>query len=71
MISNKTIEAAAHDMHADGDVNVIADNLDDIATLALSAGASGGSTAVEIGAAVQVLKSRVKANVGSEVTCVV
>ena len=67
LVSNKTIDAKAHDMHADKDVNVTADNKDDIAMFAVSAGGGGGS-AIEIGAAVQVLKSHARATVGSDVT---
>ena len=67
IVSNKTVTAKGHDMEAAQDVSVNADNSDDIATLAVSVGLGKG-TAVEIGAAVQVLKSKVNAIVGSEVT---
>ncbi len=68
MVSNKTVEAKAHDMTAGKDVNVIADNHDELFQLALSAGVSGSGSAVQLGADIQVLKSTAKAIVASNVT---
>ncbi len=64
LVSNKQIEAVALNMDAHGDVGVKATNSDDIIQLAISAGISGGG-AIQIGAAVQVLKSRAVAHVGT------
>ncbi len=66
VVSNKDVEALAHDMNAKGDINVGADNRDKIIELAVSAGGAG-SVAVEVGAAVQVLKSKAIARVASDV----
>ncbi|MBR3018477.1 MAG: hypothetical protein IKH57_15605 [Clostridia bacterium] len=66
LVSNKDVEAKAHNMTAGKNITVSADNKDDIKQLALSVGVSGG-TGVQIGAAVQVLKSKAIAQVGSEV----
>ncbi len=66
VVSGKTVEAKAHDMTAYDDIKVTADNKDKLAQLALSVGVSG-SNAVQIGAAIQVLKSKAKATVGSTV----
>ncbi|MBR6890658.1 MAG: hypothetical protein IKN05_06680, partial [Clostridia bacterium] len=65
LVSNKTVKALAHDMDAAKDISVAADNNDDVTTIAVSAG--GGSVGVQIGAAVQVLKSKAIAEVGSTV----
>ena len=67
LVSNKDVKALAHDMKAGGDVSVGADNKDDITQVAVNAGLAG-SAAVQIGAAVQVLKSKAAAEVGSEVS---
>ena len=65
LVSNKTVKALAHDMDATKDISVTADNKDDVLTIAVSAG--GGSVGVQVGAAVQVLKSKAIAEVGSTV----
>ncbi|MBR2822196.1 MAG: hypothetical protein IKE24_00695 [Clostridia bacterium] len=73
LVSNKNVQALAHDMKAWTDVKVAAENADRIAQLAVSVGISTGSPvalsqgAVQIGAAIQVLKSRAIAHVGSEI----
>ncbi|MBR1559442.1 MAG: hypothetical protein IJ646_04290 [Clostridia bacterium] len=59
LVSNKTVKALAKDMDALKDVSVNADNQDEILTIAVSAG--GGTVGVQIGAAVQVLKSKANA----------
>ncbi|MBQ8963249.1 MAG: hypothetical protein IJ089_05575 [Clostridia bacterium] len=61
LVSNKTVRALAYDVEAAKDVTVSADNNDDVTTIAVSAG--GGSVGVQIGAAVQVMKSSVNAEV--------
>ena len=66
LVSNKDVRALAHDMTAAGDINVSAENKDDVTTVAVSAAV--GSNAVQVGAAVQVLKSSAVAEVGSTVT---
>ena len=66
LVSNKTVKALAHDMDAREDIKVTADNNDDVTTIAVSAG--GGSVGVQIGAAVQVMKSKAIAEVGSDVS---
>ena len=66
IVSDKTVKALAHDMTALKDIQVSADNEDDITQLAFSGGVGLG-VGVEIGAAIQVLKSRVNAHVGSDV----
>ncbi|MBQ8110405.1 MAG: hypothetical protein IJ124_09635 [Clostridia bacterium] len=67
LVSNKKVKADTGDMTAWKDVSVLALNSDEIRQLAVSAGISAG-TAVQVGAAVQVLKSRAIANVGKTVT---
>ncbi len=67
VVSNKDVEALAHDMSAKGDINVSADNQDKIIELAVSAGI-GGTASVQVGAAIQVLKSKAIARVASDVT---
>ena len=73
LVSNKNVQALAHDMKAWTDVKVAAENADRISQLAVSVGISTGSPvalssgAMQIGAAIQVLKSRAIAHVGSEV----
>ena len=67
LVSNKDVQAIAHSIDAGLDANVEAANTDDIIQLAISAGVSG-SAAVQIGAAVQVLKSKTAATVDSGVT---
>ena len=67
LVSGKEVNALAHDMGATGDIKVIANNNDDVTMFAVSAGAAS-STSVQIGAAVQVMDSKVLAQVGSEVT---
>ncbi|MBR2528615.1 MAG: hypothetical protein IKE58_09130 [Blautia sp.] len=67
LVSNKTVKALAHDMTANSDIIVQADNRDDVSMLALSAGISG-SAAVAIGAAVQVLSSSAIAEIDGAVT---
>ena len=67
LVSNKDVEAKAHDMNAHKKIAVSANNRDDITQLAISAGLAGGS-GVQIGAAVQVLKSKAIANVDGRVT---
>ncbi len=57
LVSNKNVEAKAHDVLAQGNIEISADNQDQIKQLAVSAGLAGGS-GVQIGAAVQVLKSK-------------
>ena len=61
LVSNKTVRALAYDVEAAKDVKVTADNNDDVTTIAVSAG--GGTVGVQIGAAVQVMKSNVNAEV--------
>ena len=65
LVSNKTVRALAYDMEAAKDIKVSADNNDDVTTIAVSAG--GGTVGVQIGAAVQVMKSNVNAEVGHNV----
>ncbi|MBR2571410.1 MAG: hypothetical protein IKE30_04710 [Clostridia bacterium] len=66
LVSGKEVKALAHDMNAYKNISVNADNKDDVTMLAISAGISG-SAGVQIGAAVQVLKSKAIAEVGSTV----
>ena len=66
LVSNKDVKALAHDLAATNDISVTAGNADDITMLAISAGV-GGTAAVQIGAAVQVLSTNVLAEVGSDV----
>ena len=66
IVSNKDVEALAHDMNASKGVDVSAQNKDDIKQLAISAGLSA-SSGIQLGAAVQVLKSKAIAHVGSKV----
>ena len=68
VVSNKTVEAKAHDMTAGKHVNVIADNHDELFQLAVRAGISGSGAAVQLGADIQVLKSTARAIVASDVT---
>ena len=65
LVSDKEVKALAHDMNAKGDITVSADNKDDVTLIAVNAGA--GSSAVTVGAVVEVLKSKATANVGSTV----
>ena len=58
MVSGKEVESLAGSMTADSDVTSDADNHDDIMMLALSAG-GGGDYAVQMGIAVQVLRTKV------------
>lgn len=67
LVSGKEVKALAHDMAAYRGVSVNAYNKDDVTMLAVSAGISGG-VGVQIGAAVQVLKSKAIAEVGSTVS---
>ena len=67
LVSGKEVKALAHDMAAYKDINVDAYNKDNVTMLAISAGLSGG-VGVQIGAAVQVLKSKAIAEVGSTVS---
>ena len=64
LVSGKEIQAVALNMDAGRNVSLQATNKDDVTQLSVSAGISGGA-AVQIGAAVQVLKSRVAAHVGT------
>ena len=65
----KEVTAKAHDVKAWNDVNVTAENDDDVFEMALSAGGSGVSAA-EIGLTFQTLKSKVNASVASEIEAV-
>ncbi len=69
LVSNKDVESKAHDISANRKATVSADNRDDIKQLAISAGLAGGS-GVQVGAAVQVLKSKAIANVDGAVRSV-
>ena len=60
LVSNKDVSATVKQVTAASGVEVTALNADDITDLAISAGISGG-TGVQLGAAVQVLKSKAKA----------
>ena len=65
LVSNKDVQALAKDINANGAVNVSAENKDDVTTVAVSASISNVS--VQVGAAVQVLKSRAIAEVNGAV----
>ncbi|MBR3018685.1 MAG: hypothetical protein IKH57_16665 [Clostridia bacterium] len=67
LVSNKDVQAKAHEIYDAKNINVSADNKDDIKQLAVSVGVSGG-TGVQIGAAVQVLKSKAVAEVDGNIT---
>ena len=60
LVSGKDVKALANEMTACKDIAVNAMNRDDVTMLAISAGLSGG-VGVQIGAAVQVLKSKATA----------
>ena len=60
VVNNKEVEAKANRIDAAKNASILADNNDSITQLAISAGISGG-TAVQIGAAVQVLNNTVNA----------
>ncbi len=67
LISGKTVKALAKDLEGAEVITVNASNKDNIQQLAISAGGAGGG-AVEIGAAVQVLKSEVLADIEGTVS---
>jgi len=63
VVSGKDVRAEAYRASAAGNLSISAENQDEIDQLAISAGISGAS-AVQIGAAVQVLRSSAKAKAG-------
>ena len=65
LVSGKTVSAESGTAKAVKDVNVTADNKDHVTMLAISAGGAG-TVAVEVGAAIQVLRSAVKAQLSTE-----
>ncbi|MBR2526896.1 MAG: hypothetical protein IKE58_00245 [Blautia sp.] len=65
LVSNKTIDAVANIIKGSKGVNLNARNKDDVVMVAVSAG-GGKDVAVEIGAAVQVMKSKVHATLLKE-----
>ena len=65
LVSGKTVSAESGTAKAVNDVNVTADNKDHVTMLAISAGGAG-TVAVEVGAAIQVLRSAVKAQLSTE-----
>ena len=65
LVSNKDVQALAKDINANGAVNVSAENQDDVTTVAVSASIS--SVSVQVGAAVQALRSRAIAEVNGAV----
>ena len=65
LVSNKDVQALAKDINANGAVNVSAENQDDVTTVAVSASISNVS--VQVGAAVQALRSRAIAEVNGAV----
>ena len=66
LVSNKDVRALAGGLSAKKDISVIAGNRDDVIMLAVSAGV-GGTAAVQIGAAVQVLSTDVLAQAGGKI----
>ena len=65
LVSSKDVEAKAHEAVTGKNITVSAENKDDIKQLAISAGVSG-SASVQVGAAVQVLKSKALAEFDGE-----
>ena len=65
LVSSKDVEAKAHEAVTGKNITVSAENKDDIKQLAISAGVSG-SASVQVGAAVQVLKSKAVAEFDGE-----
>ena len=65
VVSGKNVQAAAYRAFAAKKLNIAADNRDEIKQLAISVGVSGG-VGVQIGAAVQVLKNKVRADAGGK-----
>ncbi|MBR3018102.1 MAG: hypothetical protein IKH57_13680 [Clostridia bacterium] len=66
LVSNKDVEALGRSISADKDVNVIADNRDKVHGIVASTGASDTS-AINFGAAIQVLKSKIIAHADGDV----
>ena len=60
--ASKQVEAVTGVMHAGRNIEVLAENKDNLEQLSVSTGAGLGGATVEIGAAVQLLKSSVKAS---------
>ena len=65
LVSGKTVEALSGVAKATKNVDVTAENEDKVTMVAVSAGGAG-TAAVEVGAAVQVLKSKVNATLAKE-----
>ena len=65
IVSGKRVQAGAYRADAARKLNIAANNGDEIKQLAISVGVSGGAS-VQIGAAVQVLRNKVRAEAGGK-----